>query len=115
MVKLLFSEEWRSYGQNCCILLSQGEKLDPAEVLGGKMSKTQYDADIVGFLFKSAGKFPMLTGDQEIERESRATGRPAALSFRTVRETFTSHSSSTIRLLSTAPIAQFIDIAFKWF
>jgi hypothetical protein len=66
-VKQLFSGEGRSRGQNCCILLSQGEKLDPAEILGGKMSKVKDDSDIVGFLLKSAGKFPMLTGDQEIE------------------------------------------------
>jgi hypothetical protein len=31
------------------------------------MSKTQNDSDAVGFLLNSAGKFPMLTGDQEIE------------------------------------------------
>jgi RNA polymerase sigma factor (sigma-70 family) len=31
------------------------------------MGKSQNDSDAVGFLLKSAGKFPMLTGDQEIE------------------------------------------------
>jgi RNA polymerase primary sigma factor len=31
------------------------------------MSKAQYDSDAVGFLLKNAGKFPILTGDQEIE------------------------------------------------
>jgi DNA-directed RNA polymerase sigma subunit (sigma70/sigma32) len=67
VVKLSFSGEWRSLRQNCCILLFQGEKLDPAEILGVKMSKTQNDSDAVGFLLKSAGKFPMLSGDQEIE------------------------------------------------
>jgi RNA polymerase sigma factor (sigma-70 family) len=67
VVKLSFSGEWRSLMQNCCILLSQGEKRDPAEILGVKMSKTQNDSDAVGFLLKSAGKFPILAGDQEIE------------------------------------------------
>jgi len=47
--------------------------------------------------------------------ESRATSHLAALSSRTVRETFTSHSSSTIRLLSAAPITQLVDVTFKWF
>ena len=64
---VIFRKSGRSPGQNCCIVLSQRQKLNPDEFLEVKMSKMQYGSDTVGFLLKSAGKFPILRGDQEIE------------------------------------------------
>ena len=81
--------------------------------------KRDYVTDTRSLEMTGRGQLAMDLNDTQVtvdvtpHSESRATSHLAALSSRTVLASFQAHGSSTIRLLSSAQIAQFVDETFE--